>query len=184
MSNPQKRFNRDAYDHNIIVVDGVPLPGKGTITGASIPTKWNERDGHGLTGASISYTGRKLATFTITLEMWTQPQLDQWAFTKKLFDPPKINGPKLGHSIQHPQLADVDIDSFVVTDRSPPVKDKSGRWIVTIQCKEYRAPLPSLVKIRGAIPPAGGTPSAAQTEADKALVAAKAEAQKAMAAAQ
>ena len=178
-------IRRDAYDHNVAVVDGFAMPGKSTISGAAIETKWNEQDGHGQTGASISYTGTKLSAFVLTIEMWTDAHLAQWELVKKLFDPPKPGGLALGHAIEHPTLADVGIDKFVVTQRPAVTKGTTGRWSVAIQCKQYRKRLPALVKIRGAIPAAGaGAAAAAQTEADKALVEARAQAEAAKVAAQ
>lgn len=172
-------IQRDSPDLNFFYVTGVPNPGKATITGASRTYKWDIQDGRGQIGASTVLTGTKVASFTVTIEMWTQEQLAQWDVWKKLLSPPlKPGAPGLGVKVSHPLLLDLGITDAALEEQSQVTKGANGIWHVSLKFIEYRKrqPMPPK-KLRGSIPGVNTPPAPAQSAADAALVEARAKAE-------
>jgi hypothetical protein len=154
---------------NYVVVNGVPSPGRATITGAAIPYNYDVKQGYGLSGATTVFRGRGVAKFTVTIELWERAQYAAWAVWSKFLEPPKP-GIKLVVEMQHPVLAAQDIKAVAVESLGALERQSNGSWKCVIQCLEWRPPLPALVKPRGAIPGvAGGKVIPPKTEADIAL---------------
>lgn len=160
---------------NVVVVNGVPSPGRATITGAAIPYKYHVQEGYGLSGATTTYHGRGVAKFTLTIDMWAREHFLAWPLFAKLLEPPKP-GLKLVVEMQHPILSAQGIKAVAVESMGALERQGNGLWRCTIQCLEWRPPVPALVKPRGAIPGvAKGKPIPPKTEADLALEKARAE---------
>lgn len=161
---------------NVVVVMGVPSPGRARITGAAVPYKYHVQEGYGLTGATTTFHGRGVAKFTLTIDIWDRLHFLAWPIWKKLLEPPKP-GLKLVVEMQHPILSDQGIKAVVVESMGQLERVPSeGVWRCVIQCLEWRPPLPAIVKPRGSIPGvAKGKPIPPKTEADLALEKARGE---------
>jgi hypothetical protein len=160
---------------NVVVVNGIPSPGRATITGAAIPYKYHVQEGYGLSGATTTFHGRGVAKFTLTIDLWDRIHFAAWEIFKKLLEPPKP-GLKLVVEMQHPILSSQGIKAVAVESLGALERQTNGMWRSTIQCLEWRPPVPALVKPRGAIPGvAKGVPIPPKTEADLALEKARVE---------
>jgi hypothetical protein len=170
------------YDSTLgkVVVNGLVSPGRARIQGAGIVYTWEIRQGYGRSGATVVGMGRGLSKFTLFIDMWEPTHFLIWEVFKAMLEPPKPMMPALAVDMQNPILADLGIASVVVEERGQIEKGDNGVWTVASKILEYRKPLPALIKPRGSIPAPGGA-VAAKTEADKALVKAKADFEKAKA---
>jgi hypothetical protein len=160
---------------NLVVVNGVPSPGRATVIGAAVPYKYDIKEGYGLSGATTTYHGRGVAKFTLHIDIWAREHFLAWPLFKKLLEPPKPSLP-LVVEMQHPVLSDQGISKVAVESMGALERQSNGLWRCTIQLLEWRPPVPALVKPRGAIPGvAKGKPIPPKTEADLALEKARVE---------
>lgn len=160
---------------NFVIVNGIPSPGRATITGAAIPYKYDVREGYGLSGATTTFHGRGVVKFTLTIDLWDRLHFLAWPLFSKMLEPPKP-GLKLVVEMQHPILSAQGIKAVAVESMGALERQSNGLWRATIQCLEWRPPLPALVKPRGSIPGVSkGKPIAPKTEADLALEKARVE---------
>jgi hypothetical protein len=151
-------------------VNGIRSPGKAILSGVATPWKYDVQESYGRSGAVVVFRGRGIAKFTLTIVMWTRVHFIEWPFFSKLLEPPSFGKP-LVVEMRHPILSSADIKAVAVEQLGQPEKQPNGTWVATIQCLEYRPPLPALVKPRGAIPSVDkGVPITPKTEADLALV--------------
>lgn len=133
----------DIYD--VIRVLNQPSPGIATVSGAGTPRKWDERNGYGLSGATIVFTGLGVAKFTVRLWLWTDAHFDAWEEWKPLVAPPPQGQKPRILDIYHPFLDDVNIRSAGVEDRSQIAPDgETGLYYVDIKWLSYRKPLPQI----------------------------------------
>jgi len=139
----------DALD--AIVVSGRPSPGRCLVTGGGSPRKWDERNGVGLSGATIVFTGLGVAEFTTRLLFSESAHLVAWDQWKDIVaPPPQGQRPKI-LEVYHPLLEEVGILGAGVTNRTQvtPLNDQ-GEWYVDITWKAYRKPLPQFGTASGA----------------------------------
>ena len=168
-------INPKSAELNTVTVNGIPSPGRATITGAAIPWNYDVQQGYGLSGAFTVFRGRGVAKFTLTIEMWDRLHFLAWPIFVKMLEPPKP-GIKLVVQMGHPILSQQDIKAVAIESLGAPERQSNGIWKVTIGCIEWRPPLPALVKPRGAIPGVvKGNPIPPKTEADIALEKARTE---------
>ncbi|AKT38251.1 hypothetical protein [Chondromyces crocatus] len=147
MLNPLR--NPEAFD--VWFLAGQVSPGLSEVAGASSPRKWDERQGYGLSGATIVYTGDGLAQFAIKVFLWEDEHFEQWAAFKVLLKKaPSGTRPK-ALDIYHPILEDLEISSVVVEDRSQltEVQGEPGMFFVEVKFKQHRAPTPAIGKPTG-----------------------------------
>lgn len=146
------------YWQTFIVLANQPSPGNVIVENAGAPRDWEIRKGYGLAGASVVYTGENLSKFDVTLQFWTEIQLDDWhnRFRTIVAKPPKNIAPK-ALACQHPLLDDLEIDKVVVLDRTQLTPSPSGLWTVKVSLLQYKKPAPALARPNGAIPNAPGT---------------------------
>lgn len=170
--------NRDALPDSAdtIVVNGEKCPGKCTVQTPNSPRGWDERNGYGMSGATLAPKGDPLATFKVLVEVWKGDDYVAWkAFAAKYFSKTVKNSPgsvtpkALG--IYHPELAapPISISSVVVLDFTSHGVDDDGLWSGVLDFKEYRKPIQVPQKPVSAIAAAGTTPPTAQTEAQKVI---------------
>lgn len=142
-----------------IELAGEKSPGVAVVRGAGNPRNWDVRQGYGLTGATVIFTGVGLAKFEVDIFCWRNSHFEDWKkFAKKVLMAPASDaataanaGKKsLSMAITHPALNDppLSIKQVVVEDvtqweQSP---DAGGLWSRTIKFLEYRQPKPALVK--------------------------------------
>lgn len=175
---PEMFWNRDPA-HNTVKVKGVASPGRARISMASIPYNWDIQEGYGLSGASMTFKGRGLVKFTLYIDLWAPEHFIAWQLWMVLIRPPSTSVP-LVVEMGHPVLSMLDVKAVAVLSLGQPERQSNGMWTVRIDCIEYREQQKSLVKPRGSIPsPEKGAVVTPQTEADRALVAVRAELEKA-----
>ena len=154
-------------------------PGKATIRHAGSPRKWDERDGYGTSGATLTYNGQKLARFEIDIELWSAFQLLEWNVFATLYLAKAPVGVKAkALSITHPQLnlAPLSISAVVVEDCTQFEDDGYGVWKCTIKLIEYRpSQAVALTKPLPPIPGAGPAVETVKDTADEAILTLKAQ---------
>ena len=138
---------------------GFRSPGACVVRAPNSPRKWDERQGHGFSGAFLVFTGAGLSRFEIDVYAWKDEHFLGWKiFAKGALMPPKISLgvdsflPSIGKNsslpIKHPILNDEphNIDQVVVEDVTGWEQDDTGKWVRTIKFIQYKAPVPVLVK--------------------------------------
>lgn len=135
---------------DFIVLGGAPSPGLAVVRGAGSPRKWDVRDGYGLSGAVVVFTGEGLAAFDVDIYAWQPEHFIQWrVFAQLVLANPPLGSRPTSLSIQHPILNDtpLKITQVVVTNVTQwEQTDETGLWVCTISFLQYRKPKPALVK--------------------------------------
>lgn len=144
---------------NHILLAGKKSPGiaiVGQNKPADAPSKWDERQGYGLSGAWLFYTGDGLAHFNVQLKLYTVQDWEDWAVWKKLvMRRPLTPGDAAGGvlprpkalDIWHPFLEELKIKSVVVENRiQPQLTDETGEWTIEILFAQFRQPKPAFAK--------------------------------------
>jgi hypothetical protein len=148
-----------------VVLEGQRSPGVARVRAPSSPRKWDERDGHGASGATLVYNGDKIAHFEIEIDLWETQHFDDWdAFKVLLQRAPKGTKPK-AMDISHPFTDEHGIASVVVEDLVGPEVSDQGLTTWVVKLAQYRPPTPAQGKPAGSGAQPGGTD--AKTEADK-----------------
>lgn len=132
-----------------IYLGGDKSPGLATVGKAGSPRRWEERQGYGLSGAWLFYTGDGLASFDVTFYLWLPEHKEQWdAFAKKQLARPTQGTRPQAKEISHPLLESEPhvIKSVVVEDVSSFELDEYGGRSCVVKFKQYRAPMPLLGK--------------------------------------
>lgn len=146
------REDLESDDADRIRLRGKWSPGLAVVAGASEPRNWEEVKGYGISGASLRYTGDSLAKFTVEIRLWEPSHFEAWATWKDLVAKPRRGVRPKAMRIEHPALSDLGISDVVVEDRTQLTQVENGVWSTTISFKQYRKPLPMLLKPNGAIP--------------------------------
>ncbi len=137
----------------------LPSPGVAKVRGAGSPRNWDIRQGYGVSGASLVFTGTGLAKFDVDIFMWEQEHWTLWqAFSALLTNPPPPPGViPVSLGIDHPALNQKPwlITKVVVEDISSLEPNDTGLWSTTIKFIQYRKPKPAL------LPPLEGPPGSA-----------------------
>lgn len=143
MSNPLR--DPDAHDYALLA--GKKTPGLVSITGASAPRNWDIRNGYGLSGAHVVYTGDGLAKFTIRIFCWEEEHFDAYDAD---IHPLVRKGPRgvrpKALDVSHPYLADLGIASMVVEDLTQweQIDAEPGMFFRDVKAIQFRAPLPTV----------------------------------------
>ncbi|HSC86378.1 MAG TPA: hypothetical protein VLC09_03880 [Polyangiaceae bacterium] len=130
-------------------LSGRKSPGLATVAGIAPPQKWDERNGYGLSGATIVFTGLGLAKFSCEIELTTSEEWADWVAFRALLAPPKIGRRPRALDIWHPYLEDEGIKSVQVESRTMPKPTDTGSKLITIDFIQYRRPKLALVKPDG-----------------------------------
>lgn len=124
-------------------------PGLCDIEGANSPRNWDERDGYGLSGATVIFKGVKLSHFSIKFRLYTVEDWNDWhAFAPTVAKPPLGKRPR-ALDIAHPITDEVQIRSVVVDDVLAPAQTGDGEWTVEVKLIEFRKPRLALAKPQG-----------------------------------
>jgi hypothetical protein len=152
ISNPQ--------DH--VTLGGRRSPGIATLVGWSDRRRWDERQGYGLSGATLIYQGRPLCRGKIRFLLTTPEQFAEWGEFQKAFAVPapvrRTTAFEAASSdtivqrrprpqildIVHPQLADLGVTRVVLEERPQMDQDDTGAWTVEISLIEHRPPVRSV----------------------------------------
>lgn len=143
MSSPNPLDDPEVWD--TFVLSGQSSPGLATVSGASSPRKLDKKDGHGQSGATVTYAGDKLSDFTVTIKLSESADWDAWYTWRTLLAKPPTGAKALALSCSHPALAPLGIDSCIVEEEGQPEEDgDTGGWKVAIKFCQYRKPTPAL----------------------------------------
>ncbi len=153
------------------VVAGKKTPGILRLTSPNSPRKWDERNGYGLSGATLVFTGLGLSEFDCNLELYTPADWLDWdAFRPIVAKPPPRTRPK-ALDFAHPLTAQAGIKSVVVLDMYvPELSDDTGIWTAKIKLKEFRRPRIALAKPDGATQSASNDPIDIQLDKNNAVI--------------
>lgn len=145
-------------------------PGLATIVGSGLsPRNWDVRQGYGLSGAWVVYTGDGLAKFAVQIELWLPEHFLAWkVFSKLCLERPLPGMKPKAQDIKHPLLnmSPFNISSVVVEDVEAFSQDEFGMWTTKISFLQFRAPRPALGKPLASIPSASKPTPTAQDAAD------------------
>jgi hypothetical protein len=175
----------EAWD--FVILGGDLLPGLAKIEGARRPFKWDEKEGAGTIGASLTYRGERLVPSAIVLQFWLEEQIDEWDSVRPRLKPDARNVKAL--DIVHPSLEDLEVRSVVVDEIGALEHKGGGLFEVRISVKEYKPPpkanasgspsgSSSSSKSKGGAAGTGNAPPSAKTEQEKEIERLLAEARK------
>jgi hypothetical protein len=123
---------------NYIVLEGKKSPGLADVAGAGTPRNWEERQGYGLSGATLWFTGLGLANFTVTIKLYSVADWDAWHAWKPVVKRVPFGRIPKALDIRHPLLDELEIKSVVVTNVHQPKQVEDGVWAIEIEFKQYR----------------------------------------------
>lgn len=154
---------------DVIVLGGVPSPGRAIVKPPTSPRNWNIRQGYGYSGATIVFAGKGLAEFDVDISLWNDELhwLEWKAFALLLAVP--VPPVVTGLDIQHPLLnmAPWNIKSVVVKDVIGFEEDTDDEFFTgTIKFIEFRAPVPAIGKPVVSIPTAIAPPPSPEDAQD------------------
>lgn len=135
-----------------IVLAGQISPGHADISGAASTRDLAIRQQPFSTGAAILFKRRELATFTVTIRLYSlQDHIDFSEWRSVVDAIPSERTRAVAIDIWHPLLEQLDIRSCVVKRVGQLVQSGDGSWSVAIDFVESRPlPKPSLAKLEGA----------------------------------
>lgn len=171
MINPFR--NADAFDSIVLVGD--PSPGLCEVSGAGRKYEWDIRKGHGLTGATVVYTGEGLAKFTVRFFVWDDMppdgQLDIWDSWQAWWLRLDTSDKTKGLDISHPYLEELKIGAVVVDEEKQWTQADAGLFVKDIVFLQFRAPVaetgkPAGSKAGSGSGGSGGAQPSAQDEYD------------------
>ena len=148
-------------------IAGQVSPGVCRVTGLGSPRKWDEKDGHGTSGATLVYNGDKVAHFEIEFSLWEPEHFVAWdAFKPLLRRAPKGVKPT-AMDFSHPFADEHDISSIIVEDLQGPDVTDSGLTLWKAKVAQFRKPTPAQGKPGGSATQPGASQPDAKTEAEK-----------------
>lgn len=130
-------------------IGGQLTPGICEIIGADSPRAWDERQGYGLTGATVFYHGTKLSHFSIKFWLYTAQDWDDWHAFRPLVDRPPIGKRARSLDIAHPLLEDLGIRSIVIESVGVAEQADDGVWTIELKVIEFRQPKFTMAKPEG-----------------------------------
>ncbi len=137
---------------NYVTVNGVKSPGKAHIHGLNVPYKWDIQDAYGRDAATMTFRGRGLAKFTLTLSLWKPSHFIRWPGFASLLEPPEKKALPFVVQMGHPVLTAAGLQAVTVESIGIPERQSNGLWISTTSCIEWRKPRDVLVKPKGSVP--------------------------------
>lgn len=134
---------------NHIVLAGRKSPGFADVAGLGSPRNWDERQGYGLSGSTLFFTGLKIANFDVKIRLYTRQDWEDFHEWRELIKkPPPMVRPK-AIDIWHPFLEMHQIKAVVVADELQPVEEDPGVWMVQVSFKQWRRPKLAMAKPDG-----------------------------------
>ncbi len=131
-----------------VIVAGTRSPGIARVDG-NRSHQWDERRGHGMSGASSVYKGAKLAHFTVEIDVWTSEQFVELnEFRSIVSRLPTPTDPR-GFVVEHPFLEELGITKCALEDLGVPKQNDEGLWTLTIKFVEHREPVRRLARSSG-----------------------------------
>ena len=135
-------FNPILQPVDKVIIGGAESPGIATIRDANSPRRLVERNGVGLSGATVRYQGQLLSHPVVELRLYTEQDWTDWATFRETVQPPPLGERARALAIEHPILEDLGITSVLVKDVKQPVReDETGVWLIVIELIEFRRPV-------------------------------------------
>lgn len=135
----------DDEEIDTLVLAGVRSPGQVKLSGHDRTHAWDEKPGDGQDGASLTYKGKKLATFTATFDLVNDPTLGNddlaaWDAFAKVIESTTSGTEITALDIYHPDLARNGIKAIVQGKVGGMQRGDDGRATVAVEFKEYAPP--------------------------------------------
>lgn len=156
---------------DFLIIGGTKTPGRAVVSDGDEVRGWEEAAAAGATGASLKWKGDPLIEWTVTVQIWTEEQKNEWDALRRTTLKRTAPGskPKV-YVVEHPQVNDLEVDKVVVTSCTQmALVDESGLWEAKFKIKQYRPPKPAVTGKPTTAANADGTKSTptAKDEADK-----------------
>lgn len=122
-----------------VVIGGLPLPGKASISGGGIALKADPKERNGGNGGTPTFSGLEAQRFQVKVTVVTQEQLDELARVCSLILPlPGSSFAGQSTTIESPQLDVLGcVTSVVVTGASPIARSNSGGAEMTLNLMHW-----------------------------------------------
>ena len=135
-------FNPIVRPVNYVVNGGAQSPGIATVRDADSPRRLVERNGIGLSGATVRFQGQLLSHPVVELRLYTSEDWDGWDTFRSVIQPPPLGERARALAIEHPILEDLGITSVLVKNvRQPIMEAETGVWLIVIELIEFRRPV-------------------------------------------
>ncbi len=131
--------------NNPLVIAGVAMPGKWTLTDAKKKFGWQIQQGYGLSGAYVFPKGDELVVAKFKIEIWDSLDMIAYRLLRGtlLAKPALTIGPiVMALGIAHPELLAMGVAGVVVAEHSALIAGDGGMFTATIDFLQYRAPIP------------------------------------------
>jgi hypothetical protein len=145
-----------------ILLSGRRSPGLCELSGLGAPRRYDERNGYGLSGATVIFRGVGLSKFSAKIRLYDFNDWQLWDLWKPLIQKPPVGTRPRALSIWHPLCEDNDIDKVVVEDVLGPDQTDDGEFTFEIKFIQFRSPVFKLAKPDGA--------AATPTDPDEVLI--------------
>ena len=157
--------NREAW--NGFYLAGVPSPGiLMQIPEPSNPADWDKKKPTGASGASTTYQGTDVASFSFVIWLLDEEHYEDWQMWKQLLGPPSKNWPN-ALDIQHPILNMVARPITSVFVENHTVRLVNTHIEVKIDFCEFRKPVPAQAKPKASTDNKDSTTSGPMTEQER-----------------
>lgn len=134
-------FNPLLRPVNKAVIGGVETPGVCTIRDADSPRRLVERNGVGLSGATVRYQGQLLSHPIVELRLYDAQDWEDYETFLPVVAAPPLGERARALAIEHPILEDLNITSMLVKNVKQPVQeDEKGVWLIVIETIAFRRP--------------------------------------------
>lgn len=134
-------FNPVRSSVDFVMLGGQRTPGIAMIVDADSPRRLIERNGFGLSGATVRFAGVQLSHPKLQIRLYSAQDWDDWeTFRPTVMAPPLGSTPR-ALEVAHPILEDLGIRSVLVANVRQPVQEADGVWLITIELTEFRRPV-------------------------------------------
>jgi hypothetical protein len=133
---PSPTLSPELYD--AIVLGGRVSPGVVKLSGHDREFKWDVKEGNGQDGASSTYKGAKLASFTATFALADDEDRDAWETFEAIIRGMVEGASATALAIYHPDLARNRIDAVSTGKIGGMTHDGMGGSTVVVTFQEYK----------------------------------------------
>lgn len=145
-------FNPISEPVDFVTLAGVRSPGIAEITGFTVPLRWDERRGYGLSGATLRFRGVALSRGKLILRLVTEEHWADWETFAPLVQRPPLGERAHSLEISHPILEDLGVRSVVIESVSQPTQTADGVWTIEIALIQWQRPIVAVSTPAGATP--------------------------------
>lgn len=147
MANP---FDDDPDLYDFPRMNGTRCPLLTDVSGAASPRKWDEKQGQGLSGATLVFTGEGLAKPVLRFFAWKSEHFVAWEIFRPIIATVPTKNKSAAISIEHPFLNELGCAAVVIEEEGMWTQASPGLFTKDMKCSQYRAPKPAGAKPQGA----------------------------------